>query len=204
MIEPKVDFRRYMEEVEKLLARNDEPRCAVVFYGSSTFTFWGHDKLKKDMAPIEAVNCGFGGSTAHDALHYYERLVKPLEPKTIVWYEGDNDLAVGYTPEEIFEITSVLFDKIREDFPGIRFVVISVKKSPSRKELWDDIEYYNEMIKKHSLGKSDITIMDMEKVTHCGKEKPREDIYLEDGLHFNEKGYTLLSVQIKKALLSPA
>ena len=138
MTEPKVDFSRYAQEVETLTKR-DEPKGETVFYGSSTFTFWGHGKLKDDMAPMRAVNRGFGGSTAHDALHYYERLIPPLRPKILVWYEGDNDLACGYTPEEILELTSELFDKMRSDFPGIKFLIVSVKQSPCREELWEKI-----------------------------------------------------------------
>ena len=203
MIKPKVDFTRYADEVEALKKR-DEPKGEIVFCGSSTFTFWGHGKLKEDMSPITAVNRGFGGSTAHDALHYYEQLIPPLRPKILVWYEGDNDLACGYTPEEILEITSALFGKTRADFLGVRFLAVSVKQSPSRKELWEKIAEYNELMLRYVSENNDMAIMDMKKVTHDNMGNAREDIYLEDGLHFNEKGYLLLAGSLKEVLLKLA
>ncbi len=72
---------------------------AVVFYGSSTITMWGHERLAHQMKDIAVINRGFGGSTAEQALYYYSRVIKPLVPRALVWYEGDNDICVGYTPQ---------------------------------------------------------------------------------------------------------
>ena len=200
MIEPKVDFKRYEPDVMGLVLSGGT-KAATVFYGSSTFTLWGREKLKEDMAPIEAVNCGFGGSTAHDAAHWYEKVVKPLKPKLLVWYEGDNDIALGYTSAEVLEITSNLFDKMKTDFPELKILIVSVKRSISRKELWSKIDELNSKVLEYVKSKEYIQFVDMNEIAFDEKGSAREDIYIEDKLHFNEKGYELLTALIKPIIL---
>ncbi len=195
----RVDLTRFEEEVAELLKRQ-EPKGAVVCYGSSTFTVWGHDKLKADMSPIEVVNRGFGGSTAHEAMVYYDKLVKPLSPKKIVWYEGDNDIASGYTTDEIMEISCSVWDMIRADFPGIEIVILTVKKSIARREFWEKIDDINSAYLEYATEHDDMKIVDHNTITIDENGQAVEDIYVEDMLHFNEKGYLKLKELIKTAI----
>ena len=55
---------------------------AIVFVGSSTFTFW--KTLERDMLPLKVVNRGFGGAKLADIAHNFERTVLPCKPKNIV------------------------------------------------------------------------------------------------------------------------
>ncbi len=66
---------------------------AYLFYGSSSIFYW-HDMLAEDLAPLEVLPRGFGGSTIIGALHYAQRVVIPSNPKAVVLYEGDNDIAM--------------------------------------------------------------------------------------------------------------
>ena len=199
MIEPRVDFKRYEADINELILRGGE-KDATVFYGSSTFTFWGNKKLKKDMSPIEVINCGFGGSTAHDAAHWYKKVVKPLRPKLLVWYEGDNDIALEYTSDEVLEITSDLFDKMKSDFPGLKLLIVSVKKSIARKELWAKIDELNSKMFEYANSKDYIRYVDTNEIAFDKKGNARADIYVEDKLHFNERGYELLKALIKPVI----
>ena len=163
MVEAKVDFKRFDTDIKELIARGGKKEAAV-FYGSSTFTFWGVEKLKEDMMPIEVVNCGFGGSTAHDAAHWYEKVVKPLRPKLLVWYEGDNDTALEYSSDEVLEITANLFDKIKSDFPEIKILIVSVKKSIARKELWGRIDELNLKMLEYANSKKHLSFVDINEI----------------------------------------
>jgi hypothetical protein len=51
---------------------------AVVFVGSSCFTLWS--SLEEDMAPLPAVNRGFGGALIDDVVRYADRIVVPYQP----------------------------------------------------------------------------------------------------------------------------
>jgi lysophospholipase L1-like esterase len=149
------------------------------------------------MSPIDIINCGFGGSTAHDAAYWYDKVVKPLKPKLLVWYEGDNDVACGYSAPEVLEITSGLFDRMKKDFPLLKILVVSVKKSIAREELWDKMDELNATMHNYAKNHEYIRYVDMNKIALDEKGSARADIYLEDGLHFNGKGYELLTNLIK-------
>ena len=89
------------------------------------------------------LSTGFGGSTAEEALYYYHQLVLPAKPSILVYYEGDNDLASGYTPSEILALTHRLFECSRRDLPGIRFVIIPVKDYPAETASKDHLAALN-------------------------------------------------------------
>ena len=58
-------------------------------------------RLAADFPGITVVGRGFGGSTMGEAVHFVPRVIAPLAPRAIVLYEGDNDVDVGRTPDEV-------------------------------------------------------------------------------------------------------
>src|SRR5436309_16121433 len=68
----------------------------VVFVGSSSIRLW---RLAESFSDIPSLNRGFGGSQLADAAKYADRIVTPYQPRTVVLYGGDNDLAAGKTPQ---------------------------------------------------------------------------------------------------------
>jgi lysophospholipase L1-like esterase len=172
-----------------------EPKAAVVFYGSSTITMWGHERLALQMKDIPAVNRGFGGSTAEQALYYYNRVIKPLEPRALVWYEGDNDISAGYTPEEAFLISERVFAWALKDFPGIKLYLLPPKSCPSREALIPAYEQYRRLLKDYAQSKPDVFYIDYIGMLYDG-ETLRRDIYLDDMLHFNDTGYAEFSAVV--------
>ena len=75
------------------------PAEPAVFYGSSSITLWS--TLARDLASNRAVNLGFGGSTLEACVWFFERLVPPTRPASLVVYAGDNDLGDGQTPRQV-------------------------------------------------------------------------------------------------------
>ena len=89
----------FYEEVEEL----KENKFALlpcpnrtVFYGSSSFRLWNN--MEENLNRKDIINLGFGGSTLEAANFYFESLVIPFQPKSIVFYGGDNDIGNGDTP----------------------------------------------------------------------------------------------------------
>jgi hypothetical protein len=87
------DFSRW----EKAIAAYEEqdktkppPKKAVLFVGSSSIRLWD---LKKSFPDVETINRGFGGSHIVDATHFVNRVVTKQEPRVVVFYAGDNDIA---------------------------------------------------------------------------------------------------------------
>src|SRR5262252_6047441 len=95
-------FAKWESEIQKFEAADraeKPPKGAILFVGSSSIRLWTN--LVESFPKKKIIQRGFGGSTMADALHFANRIILPYEPKEIVIYEGDNDLAGGKAPNEI-------------------------------------------------------------------------------------------------------
>ena len=71
---------------------NINRKTDIVFVGSSSIRKW--TSLKEDLKGLNAINRGFGGSTVAEAIYYSNTLILKHKPKKIVFYSGDNDVAI--------------------------------------------------------------------------------------------------------------
>ena len=200
----RVDLNRFADQVAALeagLHTNPPAPGGILFYGSSTIANWRQDNLlQRQMAPLSVLSTGFGGSTAEEALFYYHRLVLPAKPSILVYYEGDNDLASGYAPSEILEITHRLFEWARRDLPGIRFVIIPAKDYPAQSAPQDQLAAVNQAFLDYAAEFRDTFVVDIGPVLRDEQGQVRTDIFEADNVHFNLKGYELLTEQVKPLL----
>src|SRR3984893_12225476 len=111
----------------KLVAPPPRP---IVFYGSSSIRLWS--TLSQDLPDYAVLNCGFGGSRLTDCLYFAPRVVAPLKPSAVVIYAGDNDLATGAAPEQVFDSFRQLFFALRTTSPELPIAFVSVKPCPAR------------------------------------------------------------------------
>src|SRR6266702_3323088 len=81
---------RKFEEQDKV---NPPKLGSIVFTGSSSIARW--ETLVDEMKPLDVINRGFGGSQYSDLNQYAKRIVIAYQPRAVVVYEGDNDLAAG-------------------------------------------------------------------------------------------------------------
>ena len=91
-------FESQIRAYEAADRKEPPPKGAVLFLGSSSIRLW---KVKNNFPDLVALNRGFGGSQIADSIHFAERIVFPYEPKVIVFYAGDNDIAGGKSPERV-------------------------------------------------------------------------------------------------------
>jgi len=56
----------------------------IVFAGSSSFFFWKN--IKQDLAPLNVINRGFGGSTLPEVLYFANRSIIKYKPNAVVIY----------------------------------------------------------------------------------------------------------------------
>src|SRR6476659_3385508 len=108
---------------------------SILFVGSSSFTKWTDVQNYFPAYPI--INRGFGGSTLLDVIMYADDVIFPYQPKQIVIYCGENDLAYSDTvsAQTVFTRFTVLFDMIRNIYKDVPIDFISIKPSPSREKL---------------------------------------------------------------------
>lgn len=186
----KIDLNRLENEIEKFRAQNKVSRYQkglVLFTGSSSIRFW--QSMNEDMDPYPCVNRGFGGSTIPDVLHYYDDLIKPFQPSIIVFYCGENDISMGYTPEDVYTSFRYFEEKVASDLPDTKLVYITMKPSPARWELWGDYIKGNHKIRDYINTKDHLFYADVGKVMMGATPQPDESIFIEDMLHMNAKGY---------------
>ena len=72
----------------------------------------------------------------NDVIYYFDRIVAKYNPRAIVLYEGDNDLAWGLSPETILNQLDVLVDMIKIRAAGHTLIHSFCKPSIARENLW--------------------------------------------------------------------
>jgi lysophospholipase L1-like esterase len=166
------------------------PKNAILFVGSSSFRMW---KDVKDYFPgYTIINRGFGGSGLNDAIRYADDIIIPYKPKQIVIYTGENDIAGGnVTSTEILQRFTELFNIIRSKLPNTSIVFVSIKPSPSRIKFQRVIEDANIMIRQFLSGYPKTVYVDVYHPMLNEDGSPRKELFLEDDLHMNPKGYEI-------------
>lgn len=189
---PPPDPARFAEEI-RAFARADSAGIAevrpVVFYGSSSIRMW-HDRLAADFAPLPVVGRGFGGSTMSEAAFWVDRVVAPLRPWAVVLYEGDNDLEMGRTPDEVLRDFDLLVAKLRATSPSTHLFVLSIKPSEARWAKWPAMRETNARLAAVCARSPErMTFVDVARPLLGDDGRPRPEMYLEDRLHLTARGY---------------
>src|SRR4051812_7322058 len=93
------------------------PHHAIVFIGASSIVRWDLRSSFPELG-AKAINRGFGGSLAADSTRYADRIVIPYEPRTVVFYAGDNDVEANHTPAQIASDFTAFERKIHAALPA--------------------------------------------------------------------------------------
>ena len=127
---------------KRVKALPPEKQNVTAFYGSSSIRLW--EQLSEDLKPHQVINLGFGGSSYRWCDHFFQEIFGALNPREIILYAGDNDLGNGIPEDEILESVKNLLRKIEAKYGIISVAIISVKPSPDRLYLKENIESLNE------------------------------------------------------------
>lgn len=173
----------------------------VLFVGSSSFTKW--TDIQDYFAGYKILNRGFGGSSLPDVIRYANDIIFPYQPKQVVIYCGDNDLASSdtVTSKIVFERFKQLFLLIRDNLPQAHVLYVSIKPSPSRQRLMPAMEDVNNRIKKYLSKKRRTGFVDVYHKMLMPDGNPMADIFVEDKLHMNARGYAIWQKAIQPYLL---
>jgi len=165
------------------------PQHAVLFAGSSSIRKW--ESLEQDFPFVPTIRRGFGGSQMADLLFYADSIVIPYDPAVVIVYEGDNDIAAGKTPEQMFEDYKAFVQKVETELPDTRIGFIAIKPSLARWDLVDQMARANRLIRQYTLWKPNLEYIDVFAPMLGIEGKPRAELLLEDGLHLTPAGYAL-------------
>jgi hypothetical protein len=160
----------------------------ILFVGSSSIRMWDTDKWFPDRGIIQR---GFGGSRMSDVVYFFDRIVLPYRPKAIVLYEGDNDIAVGRSAERVRDDFLELAQRIEQDLPGTELYFIAIKPSLARWDMIDEMRCANCLINWTIRDHDWMHYVDVAEAMLGPDGTPREDIFMDDGLHLNDEGYAI-------------
>ena len=169
----------------------------VLFLGSSSIRRWD---TAAAFEGIESINRGFGGSQTSDCIYFFDRVVTPYEPRVIVFYEGDNDIAKGKTVGQVFKDFQTFNSLVREKLPETRIVYITIKPSIRRAQLWPLMHFVNQLIYVRSQKSRHLYYADIATAMLANGMPPSESLFANDGLHLSDKGYALWASTIRPVL----
>ena len=166
----------------------DADRETIVFTGSSSIRMW--KDLKSRFPAHQIVNSGFGGSQASDLLHYQEELIFRFDPTKVFIYEGDNDIVQKKGTKEIIKTMEEIISNIKKRDGTTQIVLISAKPSMARWHLKRKYKRLNRQFRKIGREQNGVEYADVWSAMLDGN-RLRSDIFIDDGLHLNQKGYEI-------------
>jgi len=187
---PDPDPGRFTESIaafESWDSKNSFPEDSILFVGSSSIRFWPTATAFPGK-PI--INRGFGGSEISDVNHYFEQVVSPYNASMVLLYAGDNDIARGKGPEQVFEDFREFAAKVRAESGQAMVLYISIKPSDARWEHWPAMMEANDLIREYIAELPGFTYVDLAMPLLKENGQPR-DVFIGDGLHLNDYGYEL-------------
>ncbi len=194
-------FYDEIQQFKKEDSMHFPPKNAILFVGSSSFRKW--TDVQSYFPSETIINRGFGGSQLPDVIRYANDIITPYHPRQVVIYCGDNDLAASDTvsAKTVFERFVTLFNIIRKELPGEPIMFVSIKPSPSREKLMPKMHAANDLIKDFLKTKKHTVFIDVYNKMLDANGKPMKDLFLEDNLHMNAKGYHIWQKAMEPYLL---
>lgn len=177
---------RKFEEADR---QSPPAKGAVLFIGSSSIQMWKN--LAEDFPPVAVINRGFGGSEIADSTYYVDRIVAPYQPRMVVLYAGDNDLASGKTPQKVFEDYKGFVNRVKARLPKAKIAFISIKPSLARASLMPKMRAANELIRTYAANDKHLAYIEVFTPMLGQDGMPRPELFGPDGLHMNKQGYSL-------------
>lgn len=174
------------------------PARPIVFVGSSSIRLW--DTLQQDMAPLPALNRGFGGARLSSVLYYVDRVVIQYRPRAVVLYAGDNDIDAGRSPEDIVSDFRGFVSRLHSALPGVRIYYLSIKPNLRFWSNWPKYQAVNAQISAICASDSRLSYIDGATPLLASGQPPARDLYRFDQMHLSKKGYALWTGIVKPRL----
>ena len=182
------DWEKDIAALEAKAEKAEFAKGGYLFVGSSSIRMWD---LTKSFPKLATINHGFGGSELSDSIQFAERIVIPFEPKVVFLYAGDNDVSNGKSAEVVSKDFQTFAAKIHEALPKTQIVFLPIKPSVSRWKLWPEMAKANLEILDLTKKAEHLHYLDTVTPMMGADGKPMPDLFKDDGLHMNKKGYAL-------------
>ena len=198
-------WKESMEDKVLSYEAENAERGQIVLYGPSNFTRWSEEFGHKNARDVLlgksgkkcVINRGFGSSCPEHHLYYYPRLIRPLEPKVLVYACYGNSSAFGYSSEEAWELAQRVIAYAKTDFPDIKIYICGPARKPVpnlSEEM--DVKRFTGWAKQFCKDTENCYYIDV----YAHEELGAPDLFVEDNVHFNQKGYDLYEKVIREGI----
>ena len=152
---------------------------------------------------MPVINRGFGGSEISDSIFFADRIIIKHQPRIIVFYAGDNDLAKGKSGQQVVADYRTFVKKIRTSLPKTKIIFVAIKPSIARWKLIEKIRQTNKELSRITTTDPLQVFLDIDTPMIGSDGKPKPELFLKDGLHLNVAGYKLWNSLLKPLLKAP-
>lgn len=166
----------------------------VVFVGSSSIRLWN---LQESFPGKNCINRGVGGATLAEVVKLIDRIVLPYQPRVVVLYAGDNDLAAKRTPEQIRDDYRSFVNHVQGALPEAQIVWIAIKPSPKRWALREQALQANRLVRAEIARGHHQVEIDLWNAMLDETGQPRSMLYAKDQLHLSPSGYALWTERLR-------
>ena len=192
---------RFDDDIEQFVQQDKisfPPTDEFLFIGSSSIRLWR--TLKEDMKPLKVINRGFGGAHTKHINRHLDKIVLPYQPKAIIFFCGSNDINGWNSPQDVFAEFKIFFNSIKKVLPKTKVFAIGIQPSPSRFSQRSRQQEWNDAV--NNLAKSDpnLVYIDVSSAMLSSNNLPMLELYTEDTLHMNQKGYKIWTKLVRENL----
>lgn len=187
-----LNFKNEIEAFKKNDSIVPPPQKAILFVGSSSFNYWKDIINYFPGYPI--INRGFGGSTLLDVQYYLNETIIKYQPKKIFIYCGENDLAESDTvsPAIVSTRFKSLYFNIRNALgKNVEINFVSIKPSVARWKLESRMVETNRLIELFLKHQKNTHFIDVHHAMLDEQGQVFKNIFIQDNLHMNPKGYAI-------------
>jgi lysophospholipase L1-like esterase len=198
---PAVKTNRWEHDIRAFEASdrtNPQPTSAVLFTGASNIRLWKN--VGEAFPDHKVFNRGFGGAEMSDLAEFAGRIVIPYDPKIVIIYAGDNDLADHKTPAQILADFQTFAQKVHTALPETVIGCIAVKSSPSRAKLVSQVKQTDALLESFCRTNTNTVYIDDLTPMSSATGGPRPELFGKDGLHLNEQGRAIWISLIRPVL----
>ena len=191
----------YQEDINKFKDQdliNFPEDVEVLFTGSSSIRFW--NSLEEDMRPLKVLNRGFGGAHIVHVNYHFEDVVSRYNPQAIVFFCGTNDITALKTAKETVEDFKIFQNKVRTNLPNVPIFVIGIKPTPAREYIEEEELEYNKLIADLAAEDELLSYIDIWDAMLSEEGERIPELFVEDGLHINAKGYEIWTKLVRENL----
>jgi len=179
-------------------AKNSFPADATLFVGSSSIVRWDTGDSFPGM-PL--INRGFGGSQMSDLVYYVEETVLRYAPGAGGGDGGGNRKGRGKGGQAILEDYREFVEAVLAAQPSTRIVILSIKPSLSRWDVWPEMQASNAAIEAYAQGDARVDFVDVGTAMLGADGLPIPEFLVSDGLHMTSAGYDIWDEIVMEALM---